>query len=353
MLKLDRGRLLLLLACALMTVLVLPTLVQAEVVVKLVEYNGWSNSVELTNDLVRVVVVPSVGRVMFYGLKGGENLLWENPEFAGKTLVKGEYLREEGKPVWANFGGDKVWPTQQDNFPKVNGIEWPPDPWFDGSPFRAALLPDGVRLTSQVSDYCGARIRRVIRLDPAGPGLSVTQKMEKVRIAQRESVEPLPLTIWSITQVVYPEQVLVPLNPESALEKGFHVFPFESRAANNFKVENGTGVFTPHEEYSQKVGADSDHWLGAVIGQMAMAILFTRVEGLEYPDGGLSTEVYTSPDYTELEILSPLTVLQPGESFEWNVRWVLTELAAETPEGRRAEVLTWITGLLEDVPAGE
>ena len=97
-----------------------------EVTITKTTYNGWENSYEMTNGLVKVVVVPAIGRIMYYGFADETNILWNNPSYYGKTLPYGQPYRENGAVTWANFGGDKVWPTEQSQFPAINGYSWPP-----------------------------------------------------------------------------------------------------------------------------------------------------------------------------------------------------------------------------------
>jgi hypothetical protein len=54
------------------------------------------------------------------------------------------------------------------------------------------------------------------------------------------------------------------------------------------------------------------------------------ISGAQYPDGGCNFEVFTNPDFIELESLGPLVELQPGEVVEHVERW---RLFADVPQG--------------------
>src|SRR5207245_1727408 len=61
----------------------------AQVSVEKVNYKGWSESYRVRNSACELVIVPQVTRVMSFALAsggGGKNVLWENPELAGKTF---------------------------------------------------------------------------------------------------------------------------------------------------------------------------------------------------------------------------------------------------------------------------
>ena len=111
---------------------------------------------------------------MHYGFVGGENILWSDPELHGQVLPDGQpNVDEEGQYVWTNFGGDKVWPNQQSEFVKINGHSWPPDHAFDGAVHEVELLPEGVVISSPVSEYNGARSVREIRLAERGTRVEI------------------------------------------------------------------------------------------------------------------------------------------------------------------------------------
>lgn len=317
----------------------------SQVEVEEIDYHGWENSVEITNSEIRLIVVPAIGRIMYYGFKDGENVLWNNPKYFGKVLPGEPFKDEEGKFTWTNFGGDKVWPNQQSEFVEINGHAWPPDHWFDGGKHGAEILKDGVVITSLLSEYNGARSIRTIRLEPSGTRVNIHQQIKKEKKAANEKLEPLRYTIWNVTQIRPPEQTLYPLNPHSHFDLRFHPFSFEEKVAvDNFTIKGNIGIFVPHPGKSQKVGADSDRWLAGIVGHVVIAEFFKRDGTQVYPDGGLSAEVYTCPDYTELELLSPWVRLKVGETLELPISWELYQLPAKLngAEEKRKVAVEWL-----------
>ncbi|MDZ7317096.1 MAG: DUF4380 domain-containing protein [candidate division KSB1 bacterium] len=311
------------------------------VVVTKITYSGWPESYELRNAQVKVIVVPGIGRIMHYGFRNGPNILWTNPQYSGITLPSGQPYRENGALAWANFGGDKVWPTEQSKFPEINGYAWPPDHWFDGGRYDAEEIPDGVRIISGVSDFCGARCIREITLADSGTDLSIRQTIRKEKRARKASVEPIEFTIWNVTQIRSPLAALFNLNPNSSLPDGIRFWSDEARA--QFYRRGSVGVFKPSPTVSQKAGADSDYWLAAIVDNVVIAEFFRRQPGV-HPDGDLSAEVYTSPQYTELELLSPLTKLSIGQEIHHDIVWRLYALpsSARTVEEKIEVAAGWL-----------
>lgn len=317
------------------------------ITVQQIGYRGWAEAVEISNGLVRAVVVPSIGRIMHYGYTGEDNLLYENPNLYGQTLHDGKPLDENGQPVWAAFGGDRIWPSQEDMFDVINGHKRPPDHWIDGLPWEATLLETGVEIISQVSDYCGARVIRQIELTPNETHLSISQRMEKVKSAKKAELEPLPLTIWSITKIKPPSQTFVSLNPNSCFPEKLMV-PFwgdyDNQAAKNCRLEGDVGIFLPDAVRLQKMGTDAPRWVAAIVDRTVIAEFFSYDPEAVYPDGGTSVTVFTCPDLTELECLSPLTKPNIGDAFEYTITWDLFQLPAEltTPQEKRQAAVKWL-----------
>ena len=319
---------------------------QDTVNIRTIEYRGWADSVELTNDTVRVVVVPAIGRIMSYGFIDSENVLYENPAFFGRTL-KDEPLKENGRPIWAEFGGDRIWPTEESKFIKINGRKRPPDHWLDGLPWQGKLVDDGVVITSSVSDYCGARVKREIKLAPTGTTVVIHQRMEKVKPGLRKKLEPMPLTIWNISRVASARQNLFSLNTKSSFKDRALFYKwddYDNRAQSNFKTEGDIGFFPTDPVRMQKIGADSPAWIAAVTDKFVMAEFFPYDPLQKYPDGGTSAAIFTCPEFSELECLSPLKELEIGESIEHEITWQLFRLPAEItdPSEKTNLAIQWL-----------
>ena len=314
--------------------------------VQIINYRGWDESVEISNGTVKVVVVPKIGRIMHYGFLNEENVLWENPDFFGKVLPADDTLSIESEPLWANFGGDKVWSNQQDEWPDINGRPWPPDHWFDGSCHSYRILDNGVEIISPVSGFNGARSIRQIRLESYGNRLHIHQIIEKVKTIPNQQINPLHYTIWNITQIRFPEETLFPLNPHSHLPDRFHVFPFRPEAAKQIMIERDIAVFFPDNQHPQKVGADSDGWIAGIVGNLVIGEIFKR-KNADYPEGNLGATIYTCPEYAELELLSPLVQLDAGEKTEYTIAWELFRIPPnfKTPKEKRKAAVEWLEDL--------
>ena len=282
-----------------------------------ITYNGWE-AYRLTDGRAEAVVVPAIGRVMHYGVIGGQNFLWNNSRKSFKDKE------------WKNWGGDKTWPAPQSQWATMVGQNWPPDAAWDGAPHQDEVLTGGkLRLTSPVSSGLGSRVIRELYFDTNGEFV-ITQTVEKMRGA------PFSLSIWSVTQIAPPDAIFVPLNPNSPYKNNYYWIT----AAKDDPVVHASPTLLqarPTLQGAYKIGVDAPiAAIAAVKNGTAFVQRANRPDKASYPDGALGSgfpvELYNtgraSEDYMEMELLSPLLPFNNGSKWQHTVRWSLSQLAS-------------------------
>ena len=298
-----------------------------------VQYHGWP-ALRMGNGLVVLVAVPDIGgRIMEYKLNG-HPFLWTNPEEYGHTCPP---PATEGERVWHNFGGYKIWPAPQS--------EWkgPPDPvgsQLDGGKWTGEI----VQPTGQVGE-----IKLVSPADPSVTGLQITRVVRlfagSTRVEVREtfsnvSDHPVRWSAWDVTQVPgalkdgstgdQESRIYFPLNPESKFPAGFAKLIDDPAGDSQWEIVKEHGLMrVSYRHQTGKIGADSlAGWIAHVVEIHNLAYIKRfEVEKLaEYPDQGSTVEVYTSggAPYMEVEVLSPLLSLRPGEERTVVRQWYAT-----------------------------
>lgn len=287
------------------------TLARAQVSIQKIDYQGWTGAYRLANKLVEVVYVPQIGRVMRYGYIGDVNLLWENPEHLGKTTPL------TPSPVdWINYGGDKLWPAPQ----KVWG--WPPDPVMDSGIQKATITPDKkLRIEGRISPKHNLSFVRTISLE--AQGTSVTFENTLVN----HDKKPAQWAVWQVTQVNSPDRLRMPLYAKGSFKKGYYVFQGSEPVKERMQVLTDELQIVRDSAKSAKIGGDSPlGWIAAEKGAIRFEVSAKRIAGKPYPDDGCSLEIYTNPDplpYVELELLSPLATIKPGQTLSLTTKWSL------------------------------
>lgn len=303
----------------------------AKAEVTVINHEGWSESLRVSNGEVDLVVVPAVGRIMLYGWVDGENLLWQHPHRAGHTG-----LTREG--TWANVGGDKIWPWPDTSWPAASGVTLrdvdPPTEW-EHAPHAAEITgPFSVRMTSSVWPARGLRVLRDITLAERGTRVTLTTRFERVA---SPAVEPAVATVpWSVTQLPPPSAILVDYVPGSPRPYGLLLGASWDSA---FDIDRHT-LWLPSPGGASKIGATGRKlgwWLGGVL-------LVQRLVS-DAPDSGWEpyeqAQIFWSESpgegaspYTELEFTAPRrpgAAPDPALGGALTVTWELHRLRSKRP----------------------
>jgi hypothetical protein len=275
-----------------------------------VSYRGWPDSWRLSNPTVDLVFVPRVGRIMRFGRIGGPNALWQNPDLVGKDP-------DLAAKEWTNYGGDKVWPAPQSRW------GWPPDTDIDPGVHTVEALPGGkLRISGKASKH-GVRFVREISLAPTGAEATV------VSVMVNASDRPVEWSIWEVAQVNDPAWAEIPLERAAGLNLFDDPTVRDRGLSIKGSIPRGGALvqLTRDPKTGGKIGTDSStQWARARVGDEQFTILGPNRQPGRYPDKGCLQELYSSPDaakYMELELLSPIRTLKPGESATFTTRWRL------------------------------
>lgn len=290
----------------------------------------FDDTVMLDNGRVALGVSPGVGRVVHFGLTGGENLIW----IASPQVHENPMPGIEGQ-AYFNLGGDKLWPTSQALWQAATGNPgWPPDGVIDGQSWSIVAQDiESLTMRSPESEAYGVVVTRRFELVDGEPAVMITNTI------RRTAANPFPLSIWTITQVVEPRlsvldiagdrptgaPATVPLNDSTAQKTDGRITP---------RGESGAAVWEQAGPHDAKMGSYG-RWVAAVYDEVTFLQTTDYNPFGGYPDAS-SVQVYRGDPYIELELWSPLAQLAPGAELTNTVRWELLSL----PRGKAvAELL--------------
>lgn len=286
-------------------------------------YAGWADAIWMENDAAWVVIVPSVGRVMQFGLADRPGVFWENPKLLGKPMPADPWGAAVG-----SFGGDKTWPAPQ------SAWNWPPPDVFDKVGLEARIDGDSVFLGSPVSERFGISTERRIRLAPNAAAMTIDTTYRKV------AGEPVDVGIWVITQVKDPDRVFFRASQDPRFEGGWSR---QWKAPPELvRVEDGFVSMRREPKGSYKIGNDSKEilWVGT---KEVLKIVVEAGELGTPADEGCRVELYTNggeADYVELETLGRLTRMKVGDVAKATNRYLLGYRTS--PSGSYGEARLWL-----------
>jgi hypothetical protein len=332
-------------------------------------FEGWKAE-ELSNEWVRLTIVPQLGGRLMQVNFGGHDYLFVNPKYKGKYVPPREALRTG---EWINYGGDKLWPLPEG---RGDDQHWagPISDALDDGEYRFSIVSQApicaVRLEGPADPTTGLQYSREISLGNESPQISFHAVMKNA------TGHPIRWSMQSVTQYDTADAhdparynrdfwAFTPVNPKSAYIDGYRVV---SGLADDPSFEVNDGLFSLHWLYLEnEVWLDSRAGWAAVVDdatRYAMIERFDYVAGAEY-SGGASVIFYKNgaaleldesgmpklrssrwqdaPYYMEAELNSPMIELDPGASYAMDTRWFPTragrEIKAVTPAGIVARAL--------------
>jgi hypothetical protein len=300
------------------------------------EHGGWPKALHLEAKKIGVaaILVPEIGaRLVSYG-RGGENILFDNPDYHGKTTETSDLKElQQGYTGYQIDIGPEL--RRLPAHPKLWIGKWLADPW---------KTRDGIDAWSPHDAVTGLSLNKSLRLDPIDGSLYVVQTMKNV------SGKAVSYCFWDRTLCAGGGFAFFPLNRKSARPKGWGLVKdgkYVDADHENVKVLDGVLV-AKAEGKPSKVGADSDAgWIAYARGKQLFVKFFPVFRGAPYTDDGNTVELYWDAKVAELEPLSPEVELKPGAEYVFRERWILLPLEKEPATHEEARALV---GMIPENP---
>ena len=290
---------------------------------------AWAQAegpVTLQNDVVRLTVNPSVGRIVEFARIDGPNLMRITD-----SSVLAEAKRD--RSGYQGYGGDQLWPAQQATWSAIRGSggTWPPLNELDGPNWKITDQgPLHVTMQAPQTPLLGLLVERRVELDQDAAHVTITN-----RFARAED-KPHDVLIWSVTGLVEPDYTMMGVSPDKPAEArqwtnlvgrpDSIIHSINHDRAIRFDVQSH-GPGQPLRSNATKIGTHGD-WLAAIYASDIFLQRSAYEVGGDYPDDA-SLEIYSSQnsgsEYIELEVLSPSVRLPVGESLSNTVHWHLLE----------------------------
>src|SRR5207247_1453842 len=223
-------------------------------------FEGWKAE-ELSNDWVRLAIVPQLGGRLMQVTFAGHSYLFVNPEY------KGQYFPPSGKNngKWFNYGGDKLWPLPEGRQDEQHWAGPASDLLDDGEYQLTVLSHDStcaVRLDGPADPVTGLQYSREISIGSDSPQISFHAVMKNA------TGHPIRWSVQSVTQYDTADSTgsgfnrdfwaFTPVNPQSAYFNGYQV---RAGLADDPSFNIADGLFLLHWQYLQNEG-----WLDATAG---------------------------------------------------------------------------------------
>jgi hypothetical protein len=300
------------------------------------DYHGWPDSYRLGNGRIEAVVVTATGpRIIELRAAGGPNLFHlREAELGGR-----------GEPEWMFRGGWRLWIAPERRATTYS---------LDNTPCAAEVI-DGTTLRVTGPPQPDAGIQKVVEvtLDPAAPRLHLVSHIRNI------ADHPLTYAAWSLSVMrpggrAFAPFDVGPLDAFDAVRKLLlwsytkiadprYTFGDRLIQVDQSKVRPPPPGQTGRRDDESKIGVDSAQgWAAYLNGGTLYMKRFPHDPAGQYPDGGATIEIYSSAEFIEVEQLSPLTTINPGEEIvfpeDW---WVFTNASDNLQPYVERTATTW------------
>ena len=259
--------------------------------------------VELANDTISLLVAQSMGpRILSLKVAGGENLLAELSDFSSEDKDDGTFHF---------YGGHRLWHAPED----VVRTYIP-----DDHPVEITPLENGVHLTQTVEERTGMQKSMEIVLPGKQPQVTIKH------LITNHGLWPVECAAWGITQLRPGGKAILPQSmvwTEKLPNRHLVMWPYADMSIPQIHwFKDRLQLDAQFSEGAFKVGYPNTRGWMAYWQKDTLFIKRAAYYAQEsYCDFGCSTECYICKDFIELETLSPMKVLQPGDSITHVETW--------------------------------
>lgn len=277
--------------------------------IKEIDYENFGKCVKISNGIIDVVVTIDFGpRIISFGFSGNENLFYNDIDRKHTISIDNPELTGENDNVFYYYGGHRLWLSPERSSKTI---------YPDNAPVVYSILPDGVSFTQPKQKTTNIQAGFEIIMGEDAADIMV------VHTAKNYSKEPQACGLWPITMLKGDGLIVLPQNTDT----------------NNSYRPNRTLVYWPGTDirderifYSNrfvtikhkhdnakplKIGTNNVFGWAAYVGHnYTFMKRYVHSSQAVYPDFGSSCEINIQQDFIELQSLSPMYRIEPGQGIK-------------------------------------
>ncbi|MBC7765445.1 MAG: hypothetical protein H7Y41_03085 [Hyphomonadaceae bacterium] len=278
-----------------------------------IQYGSWGRCVSISNEQVDLVATLDIGpRIIRFGVIGKPNMFFEDT--ARVANIASEDRSAFNGDIWYLYGGHRLWTS-----PEAAPRSYYPD----NHPVQYELVENGVLLKPDPEKWTGNQKEIEITLDPDSSNVTVTHRVKNI------GAWPMTFAAWALS-VMSPGGVEIV--PQTQTDTGLlgnrilTLWPYAKM--NDSRVYWGEKYIRLMQDVSAqgpfKFGSTNEDGWATYFNHGCMFVKYYKHDNnASYPDYGVSFETYTNPLMLEVETLSPLTEVMPGNTLTHVEQWQL------------------------------
>lgn len=276
-----------------------------------VNLEGWPNCIKLSNEQLELIVTTDVGpRIIKLGYIKGQNLLYISPEDIGKT----------GGDRWRIYGGHRLW-----HAPEV----MPRTYSQDNNPVEYSWNGKTLQLIQETERITGIRKEMEITLEHSRNHMTILHRLIN------NNLWDIELSAWAITAFAAGGRAILPQEPY--VDPVLNLLPSRPLVLWHYtQMEDPRWIWgnkyikllqDPSLKSEQKIGIlNKQGWSAFYLKGDILVKYFEFEPEAQYTDYGCNNEIYVNGDLLEVETLSPVKRLAPGQGLEHTEHWMVASL---------------------------
>jgi len=284
-----------------------------------ITYSNFGKCLKAQYQNIEMIFTLDIGpRIISFTIDGGANVMFEDT--ACKYKNDDSFMSETFGPgsVWYIYGGHRLWIS-----PEYNETYYP-----DNDPISYTVDGNTVTLVQDVQ--CTTNLQMSMSVTFLGDG-----KVKVLHNVANKGDVTKEFSVWALTvleQASNPPHNGIEIVPYNASRSNLlpnrylTVWPYSDMS--DPRVNWGTKFLTLRNEPSIvppfKCGLDVRSGIAFYLNQEQLFVKkFPYVDGATYPDNGCNFESYFNDAFLELESLSPIVSVAPGEVATHVEEWQL------------------------------
>lgn len=288
----------------------------SNVSVKEINYKSFGRCVEISNELVKVIITIDFGpRIINYSFAHGENIMFENED---RSFNEPASVEKYGSP-WYIYGGHRMW-TSPEGF---DNCYFP-----DNEPVKYEALENGAHFIQRYHKACEMQCEFTVTLAEDSSDVKIEHKLTNCGNGD------LTAAIWGISAMSTGGMEIMPIPTTNT-----HFLPNRQIAfwtytkISDERAKWGEKYMTLSQEVNDrnyKIGINAENNFAMYANHGDLFVMkYDLVKDGVYPDGGMSYETYTNKLFLEMESLGELKTLKSGESSTHSEYWSLYKCEVE------------------------
>jgi hypothetical protein len=301
--------------------------------VNIVPALGWKNCAQLANAHTELLITLDVGpRILHYALLNeGDNVLRAFADQLG-TRDEKEFIARGGHRLWVSPE------TERTYAPDNRAVEY------------EIKEPHAIRVTNPATAPWHLRKEMIISLGADSAAVTIVHRITNC------GAEPVAIASWGLTVLqpggieIIPQPPLGTHGVEFLPDRVIVPWTYTDLSDDRWKLGRRFFFLEPKAgRPATKIGlSHRERWVGYALPRVLFVKEFDYENGATYPDLGCNFETFSKDDFIEIETLSPVKQLAPGEAVGHGERWQLFPIDGLPATDDEAALARWMAPFISN-----